>query len=590
MGKSNYKYEFGEFRLDLLKRQLKRGQTQILLTPKIFDTLRILVQNQGQVVAKDLLMDEIWPDTFVEESSLMRNISLLRKALGEKDDVTPYIVTVPRHGYRFLAEVRQISEEGDSIVVHEHTRATITIEETDNDRSTLAVLPFKTAGDKHEDGYLGLGMADALITKLSNIKKIRVRPTSAVVKYNIPDQNPFEVGRELNVQTVVEGSIWQISERLRVTVQLVDVKDESALWAEKFDESFADIFAIQDSISDKVASALELQLTSHERQQLAKRDTESLTAYQLSMQAFYYMSQFTPQSIAMAIPYLEKAIEADPNYALAYSYLAGCNILFTTLNVCSASEVADKVRTYAKKAITLDNALPSAHYAKAFVHFFYDWDLKSAEKAFRQAIEANPADPMASKHYSIYLFSVGRFEEAITQAKITHHLDPITPGNTAHVGLTYYYARQYVEAIFWYRKALEMDTHFLNSQIGLALTFTQEGMFDEALSTISNIDGRIQYEPNFMATHSYICATAGKVKKARHILATLLEMSEIQFISSYDIAAVYAGLGDKEEAFVWLEKACNERSVWMRYLKVDPRFDPIRQGNRFESLLTKIGF
>ena len=592
MNKSvGYIYEFGEFRLDLVKRELRRTGEIISMTPKVFDTLRVLVLSQGKVVTKDVLMEEIWADSFVEESGLMRNISVLRKALGEQTNSIPFIVTVPGQGYRFLAEVREILED-DVLIVQEQTRAKIVIEETEtkNDFHSLAVLPFKTIGNKEENAYLGLGMADALITKLSNLKQLRVRPTSAVMKYGGLEQNPIEAGKELHVESVIEGSIWQISERLRITVQLVNIKDEAALWADKFDESFTDIFAIQDSISERVASALEFQLTNDERRQLAKRDTENLTAYQFLMRAFYLMNQFTPQSIEKAIPHLEKAIEIDPNYALAHSYLAGCNILFTTLNVAAPSMVADKVRSLTAKALALDATLPSAHYAQAFVHFFYDWDLKKAEKAFRHAIELNPTDALASKHYSIYLFSVGRFDEAITQAKITHHLDPLTPSNTAHLGLVYYFSRQYDEAIFWHRKALEIDAHFLNSQIGLAFTFAQKEMFSEALSAVDNIDIALHAEPSFVATHGYISAVAGETKTAHQCLKKILELSNQRFVSAYDIATIYAGLGEMKEPFMWLEKAIEERAVWLRYLKVDPRFDALRQDSRFDDLLQRVGF
>ena len=183
-------------------------------------------------------MEEIWADSFVEESGLMRNISVLRKALGEQTNSIPFIVTVPGQGYRFLAEVREVLEE-DALIIQEQTRAKIVIEETEmkNGFHSLAVLPFKTIGNKEENGYLGLGMADALITKLSNIKQLRIRPTSAVIKYGGLEQNPIEAGRELHVESVIEGSIWQISERLRITVQLVNIKDEAALWADKFDGS-----------------------------------------------------------------------------------------------------------------------------------------------------------------------------------------------------------------------------------------------------------------------------------------------------------------------------------------------------------------
>jgi TolB-like protein/Flp pilus assembly protein TadD len=448
------------------------------------------------------------------------------------------------------------------------------------------VLPFKTIGNEQENAYLGLGMADALITKLSGFKQLRVRPTSAVVKYANINQDPFAAGHDLRVEAVVEGSIWQISERLRVTVQLV----KASLWADKFDETFSDIFTILYSISERVAQVLEFQLTNSDRRRLAKRATENLSAYQFLMRAFYYMNQFTPQSTAKAVPELEKAIEIDPDYALAYAYLAGCNILLTTLGVVPTSAVADKIRFLSAKALTLDETLPSANYAQAFAYFFYDRDFDKAEQAFRRAVELNPHDAFANKHYSIYLFSVGRFEESINLANTAYELDPLTTGNTAHLGLVYYYARQFDKALLWYHKALEKDPHFLNSQIGLALTFAKKEMFAEALSAIRNVDASFHEQPHCIAALGCIFALAGNTKAARECLKKLLEMSQTRYVSAYEIAVVHAGLGDAEQAFDWLEKAFEEKALWLIYIWVDPRLDLLRSDSRFANLLERLGF
>jgi TolB-like protein/Flp pilus assembly protein TadD len=594
MSKSNcYIYEFGVFRLDLVKRELKQAGKIVSLTPKIFDTLRVLVQNQGQIVTKDSLMDEIWADTFVEESSLMRNISLLRKALGEQSEIAPFIVTVPGQGYRFLAQVREIFDDAEAVlIVHEQTRAKIVIEETVNANGfhSLAVLPFKTIGNKEENDYLGLGMADALITKLSNLKQLRVRPTSAVIKYGGFAQNPVEAGKELRVESLIEGSVWQLNERLRVTVQLVNIETEATVWAEKFDESFTDIFDIQDSISERVAAALEFQLTSGERRQLTKRETENLSAYQLFTRGLFYMHQFTPQATVKAIPYLEKAIETDPNYALAHAFLVGCYLQFASFNVASPAALEEKSRALAKKGLELDEALPAAHYAQAFIYLFFDWNFKAAEKSFRRAVELNPNDAIANKHYGMYLFAVGRFAEAIAHAKITQELDPVTPSNTAHVGLVYYYAKRYTEAIAWHRRALEMDAHFLNSQIGLAWAFTKKEMLREAVSVIEKISPSLADEPNVIAARGYVYASAAETAKARKCLETLAEISKHRYVSACDVATIYAALGETEEAFAWLEKALEERAVWLIFLKNNPRFDSLRSDSRFDNLLQRIGF
>ncbi|HEV8486880.1 MAG TPA: winged helix-turn-helix domain-containing protein, partial [Blastocatellia bacterium] len=275
-------YEFGAFRLDASERRLLRDGEPVQLAPKVFDTLVALVENSGRLVDKDELMSRLWPDTFVEEATLARNISDLRKALGESSGGDKYIDTVPKSGYRFVAKVALLEDEGPSVIVQRHTRARVVIEEETESRasaSSIAVLPFKALG-RGDNDYLGLGMADALITRLSNIRQISVRPTSAVAKYVDDRQDPFVAGRELNVESVVDGSIQRSAGHIRVTVQLVSVRNEATMWADKFDEKFTDIFAIEDSISEQIVHALTLKLSGDEKRLLARRYTENAGAYQ----------------------------------------------------------------------------------------------------------------------------------------------------------------------------------------------------------------------------------------------------------------------------------------------------------------------
>lgn len=587
MHKSNsYLYEFGEFRLDLVKRELRREGELVAVTPKIFDTLRVLVQHQGEVVTKNLLMDEIWGDAFVEESGLMRNVSVLRKTLGEQS--VPFIVTVPGKGYRFVAEVREVPEE-DALIIDEQTRGKIVIEEKSDFRS-LAVLPFKTLGTAEENQYLALGMADALIIKLSNLKKLRVRPTSAVIKYGGLEQNPFKAGRELRVESVIEGNIWQLNERLRITVQLVNVADEVSLWADKFDEPLTDIFAIHDSISERVASALEFQLTGHERQQLTKRETESLTAYQLYSQGLYHFNHFSPQNIYLAISCFEQAVKTDPNYALAYAMLFGSQMTLAVLNLVPLSAISDGLRPLAVKAMELDPTLPAAHYASGFASFFLDWDLKEAEKSFQRAIELNPNDVMSNKHFSIYLYLTGRFAEALEFTQIAFELDPLAADLASNVGHTFYFAGRYDEAIRWHRKALEIDPHFVLAQVGLAFAFAYKKMFAEAFSAFAQVPPVLRNEPTIIAAQAFLSALAGDQKQAREDLEKLSQFARQRYVSPFETAAVYAGLEDSAEAFAWLDKAFDERCFGLVSLKVDPRFNFLRKDPRFDNLLERIGF
>jgi TolB-like protein/Tfp pilus assembly protein PilF len=584
-------YEFGKFRFDVVKRELRRGGDLVSLTPKVLDTLRVLIQNPGQTVTKDELMEEIWADSFVEESGLMRNISVLRKALGEQDGAVPFIVTVPRQGYRFLPDVRMVGDDGaGGFTVSERRRTRIVVEEHEvaGDHQALAVLPFKVLGGETVDAYFGLGMADALITKLSNIRGLRVRPTSSIVKYGSDSHDPLRAARELDVNSMIEGSIWQLGKRLRITVQLVSVADGASLWAEKFEDTSTDIFDIQDSISEKVAAALELRLSSGERKQLAKRGTENLEAYRLYAKALFHLHKFTPQNAETAMSLLEEAIRLDPGYALAHSCLLGCLLQKASFGVLDLSSIAERARKIAKKTMDLDPMLPEAHYGNASVSLYFDWDLAAAERSFKHAVQLSPNDANASKHYGMYLFIAGRFDEAVSQAKFTRELDPVTPGTTTHVGLVHYYARRFEESIGWHRIALEMDPHFVYSQIGLAWSLVKIGAFPEALAAVALVDDAAKNEPNVMAARGYTAAAAGDIKAAKKELNNLLDLSKRSVVSATDIAAIYAELGKTDEALTWLDKAVTERALWLVYLKVNPRFDKLRSDPRFEKILHRI--
>jgi len=582
---NGYIYEFGAFRLDLVKRELRREGETVALTPKVFDTLRVLVQNQGKIVTKDALMEEIWADSFVEESGLMRNISVLRKALGDNSATVPFIITVPGKGYRFLAETLQINESETPEKVNE-------IEETQTPSAlqSLAILPFKTLGSADDNRYLALGMADALVTKLSNLEKLQIRPTSAVIKYGETDQNPFEIGRELAVESVIEGSIWQLSERLRITVQLVNIKSQTTVWADKFDENFTDIFAIQDSISEKVAAALQFQLNDGERKQLTKRETENLTAYQLYLQGFYHLNNMSAESTMQAMAYFEKSIEADPNYALPYTSLVGGLILVGLFGVMPATAFAPKARMLAARALELDQTLPAAHYTAGFSAMLFDWDFPSSEKSLLRAIKLNSKDPQTFRYYSLFLVLTGRGEESVVAAKKAVELDPVTPILILQLANCFYFSRRYDEAVAAYHKFLEIQPKFLFALKGLARCYTEKGMLEEARIIIESIEPNAQDYPHLISAKAFIYGQIGDSETAFKMIEELLEIAKMRYISPYEIALVYAGLNDLENAFAWLEKAFEERSTLLVFLKADPYFDNLRKDSRFDDLLRRVGF
>ena len=339
-------YEFASFRVDAAERVLLCDGRAIPLKSKVFDLLIELISNSGHILMKEELMKQIWPDTFVEDHNLAVSISMLRKALADHNEHV-YIETIPRRGYRFTADVREVWDGSPAITADEASRLQLDLDHcaTVATVKSIAVLPFRTIGARpSEEEYLGLGMADALITRISNLSQIVVRPTSSVRKYTGVEQDPAGADRELLVSSVLEGSIQRSGKRVRVTVQLVNVQDGATLWAEKFDETFTNIFAVEDSISEQVAEALTLKLTLKERRQLRKRYTENTEAYRAYLKGRYFLNKRTAVGFNKGIEYFKAAIAIDPQYALAYAGLAEYYQLLGNYNLVGPMEATSKAK------------------------------------------------------------------------------------------------------------------------------------------------------------------------------------------------------------------------------------------------------
>ena len=452
-------YEFGEFHVDAAKRLLMRrnGET-IPLTPKVFDTLLYLVEHHGVVLDKDELMQAIWPHTVVEENNLNQSISALRRVLGESRGENRYIATVPGRGYRFVADVKTaaapapIAEResidpafpsdqrtdrpkghfqftflagigivGLAFAVHYlwPTRTAVLKAPTSSTPTpsisllrSIAVLPFKPLVADHRDESLEMGMADTLNFRLSSLRDVAVRPISSVRKFSGLEQDPVAAGRELGVESVLDGQIQRWGDRIRVTARLIGVGDGKQLWAGQFDEKFTDIFTVQDLISEKVISALALKLTAEEQKRLTKHYTENAEAYQLYVNGRFYWERRTLEGLKKAIEYFEQAIGNDPKYALAYAGLADSYALLGVFHL-PPKEAFPKAKEAALNALRIDDRLAEAHAALGHVKVQYEYDWAGAEREYRRAIELNPNYVNAHHFYALYLSMMGRFDEGI---------------------------------------------------------------------------------------------------------------------------------------------------------------------------------
>jgi len=615
---------FADFTLDLKRACLLRGGEEVKLRPKSFETLRYLVEHHGRLVTKSELIQSVWPDSFVTDDSLVQCLRDVRAALGDQQQ--NYIKTVPRRGYIF--DLAVTSRPATSSTVYEQQEGLRIVVEPRGERTRLAgrtkllsltasvgliglaiaasylwisgrskqpptrmprsiaVLPFKPLVAESRDESLEIGMADSLITMLSNLGEIRLRPISAVRNYTRLEQDPIEAGREQGVDAVVEGSLQKTADRIRVTVRLLRVPDGTPLWAAKFDEKFSDIFAVQDSISEKVAGTLALKLSGDEKNQLARRYTENTEAYQLYLRGRYHWSRRTEDGMRKAIEHFQQAINLDPGYALAYVGIGDC-YAWLAVGTMSPMEAIPKAKAAAIKALEIDDQLAEVHPIFAWALFTYDWDWSGAEKEFKRSMELNPNYATAHLWYWVYLERSGRFDEAQREMKRTLELDPISLANNSYVGRSLYYAGQYDQAIAQYQKTLEMDSTFALAQTLMGLAYLQQSRFKEAIALVEKTS--TFPSPNAAACLGYAYAMSGNRLGATKILEHLAKQSQLRYVSPLSSAIVYLGLGDKDNAFDWLEKAYAVRSPDITTLKVDPIFKSVRSDPRFTDLLGRIG-
>ncbi len=603
-------YEFGSFRVDAQERLLLRDGNPVALPPKVAETLVLLLSRAGHIVEKDEILRTIWPDTFVEEASLTQNISLLRKALGETHDEHRYIETVPKRGYRFVAPVRVIDGDqrrvpvsrlrpialaaaalllvGAALFIYLRPRTTPPL--TPPAPRSIAVLPLVPIGASPSDDYLGLGIADALITKLANVQQITVRPTSSVRKYHAGRRDALAAGRELGVESVLEGSIQRSGSRVRVTMQLLRVSDATPLWTGSFDETFTDILSVQDSIADQVTKTLALSLTARERSRLKKHDTDDIEAYEAYLKGRFHWNKRTEDGFKKAVEHFSRAIELDPLYALAYAGLADCYNLFNNYDLAPATETGPKAKAAALKALEIDPELAEAHTSLALVREVYEFDQIGADESYRRAIELNPNYSTAHHWYGLFLVQMGRSDEAIRHLQRAHELDPLSNIIGVGVAWAHYFARQNDTSIEISRKNIDAVPDFWPAHLVLGWSYEQKRNIPEArveFTRAIDLSGRNTLP---LASLGHLHAISGNDREALRVLNEIETRSRQRYVSAFFPAAIYAGLGRKTEALEWLERASKERAYWLISIHVNPWFDSLRQEPRFQQLERSLGF
>ena len=613
---------FDDVTFDEARRQLSRSGQPLHVTPKVFQLLGILIAERPRAVSKDELQQRLWPDTFVADGNLPSLITELRSALGDDARKPRYIRTHHGYGYSFLPETVEapsgvvaaaqgVVEESPSrprrwgpvavalfllcvsglaVWLFFRSRAQAGPPMPGQRIRSIAVLPFDTRGSTKLDAHLGLGLADLVITRLSNVDELTVRPTSAVRAFADGDLQSRDVARRLKVDAILEGSIRIAGDRVRVTVQFFDVHRDKPIWAEQFDERRAEMFTIEDRLAARVAEAVLVRLTSDERALLAKRYTVNPEAYQLYIQGRYHLQKGAGAPLdapRIAAAFFNKAIEKDPRYALAWADLARAH-LWMARGRAAAADNYPKAEQAILRAKELDPHLYEVLVPLAILRMYWNLDYGAAERDLQRALALRPRDSDALAAYGYLLQCLGRVAEAHAVRTRLVEADPLNP--TSHWGMAngHLAARRYDLARTKVEAVLAMDPGHYEANVGLIRILLAEGRSVDATEHARKLvaaDNR----PRSRAFLAYTLAQTGQSAEAREILAQLEKAAGKEFVAPFHLVLIHVALEEFDAAFALLEKAVEEREYAVR-LKTEPLLDPLRNDPRFQVLLRRAGF
>jgi TolB-like protein/DNA-binding winged helix-turn-helix (wHTH) protein/Tfp pilus assembly protein PilF len=627
---------FGPFEADLRAGELRKHGVKLKLVGQPFEVLAMLLECPGQLVTREELRTRLWPtDTFVDfDHGLNAAVNKLRDALSESAEKPTYVETLPRRGYRFISAVDLPDSLGlklpvpgmpasleSPVVVAEtqipsryrHRRVFVTalvlvvvlavvfgfylgrvrhrlVGEPSVPRiQSIAVLPLENLSKDPEQEYFVDGMTDELITNLAQISALKVISRTSAMRYKGTKKSLPEIARELHVDAVVEGTVMHSGDRVRITAQLIEASTDHHLWAASYDRDLQNVLSMQEEVTRAIVSEVRVKLTAQEQARLANMHPINPEAFQLWLKGRYYWYKLNPEGMQKAIEYFQQALEKDPAYAPAYAGLADSYNLLAFFNVFPPREVMPKAKAAAVKALELDDNLAEAHVSLGWAGFTYDLDWPAAGKHFDRAIVLNPAYPLAHSYYSLYLGALGRPEEGLTEAKRALDLDPVSPAINHYVVVQLYLARRFDEAIEQCRKTLELDPSFTPVRGTLAEVYSAKGMYREALAEYEELSALSGGSPRSTAFVGYAHARLGHRSQAFRVLEQLRAASKQRYVPALSFAIVYVGLGEKEKAFLWLEKAYDERTNSLAYLKVQATWDTLRSDPRFADLVRRIG-
>lgn len=564
---------FGGFELDTQAAELRKGRKRLHLQPQPFKVLSILVSRAGQLVTREELQHKLWDgDTFVDfEQGLNVCIRQIRAVLKDKAEAPRFVETVPRRGYRFIAS--QIKTSPPLPVI-----------------DSVVVLPFENCSGDPELEYLSQGIAESLMNSLSALPSLKVVPRGTAFRYK--GKIEFSsVRKELHVRAAVTGRVVLRGDSINVQAELVDLADNTQLWGGQYHRGVSDIFEVQEEISREICQSLRLGLSGDENKRLRKLYTHDPDAYQLYLKGRYFSEKRSEEGLRKGIEYFHKAIEKDPEYALAYAGLADSYTLLGsgTYGVLSAETAMEHARAMAMKALAIDDTLAEAHTALAFIKFRFDWAWPEAEREFKQAIALNPRDARAHHWYALFLAAMGQQCKALAEISQAQSLEPLALiVNTAR-GRILHFGREYDGAIQQFRVVLELDPTFIPAHFDLGASYVQKSMFQEALKEFQACVGFSGGSPIYVAAVAEVYGRLGNRDEALKLLGQLQEASSRRYVSPCDTALVYSALGENEKTISLLEEAYEQRDASLVWCKVAPESDSLRSEPRFQDLLRRIG-
>jgi TolB-like protein/DNA-binding winged helix-turn-helix (wHTH) protein/Tfp pilus assembly protein PilF len=643
---------FGIFEVDLRNSELRKQGRKIKLQEQPCRILGILLERRGEVVTRDELRKRLWSDdTFVDfDHSLNTAVMRLREALSDSSDNPRFIETLPRHGYRFIAPIEEVSvteqdNRQDAVTMAEQESTSIIEEpqpsspsgpsqgmtgasnkQMDWRRGTLVfgfltlavltvfllvlrhsredggaalqpkliksvvVLPFENLSGEKDQQYFTDGMTDELIAHLAKIRELRVISRTSSMEYKGTHKTLSQIARDLNVDAVVEGAVLRSGNRVRITAELVQVASDRHLWAETYESPLGDVLGLQSKVASAIVSEIRINLTPEEQQRLSSTRPVSAEGYEDYLKGRYYWNKRSEEGLNKAIEYFQLATQKDPHSALAFAGLADCYSIIGSaiVGTVPSQDVASKAKSAALKALELDETVAEAQTSLATVRFNYDWDWAGAATGFQRAIELNPNYGTAYQRYSLYLTAMGRTKESLVEMNRARDLDPLSISMNFSLGWRLYMARQYDQAIEQLRNTLEMDPNFALARMILGQAYEQKGSYQQAIVELEKATSVSHGSPPMLGALGHAYGVAGKRAEALKFLSLLQEQSKKQYVSPFYIAIVYAGLHESGKALDLLEKSLQDRSNAIIFIKVEPQLDSLRSTPRFQALLHRL--